>query len=48
MVRANLAALESDVENEIFNVGYGEEHSLKELAEIIIKILDLNIMPRIC
>lgn len=39
VIRANIAALESDVENEIFNVGYGEEHSIKELAELILKYL---------
>jgi UDP-glucose 4-epimerase len=44
-VAANIAALENDVENEIFNVGYGEEHSLKELAEIILNLLNSNLKP---
>ncbi|MFZ5516776.1 MAG: SDR family NAD(P)-dependent oxidoreductase [Candidatus Zhuqueibacterota bacterium] len=45
VVKANIAALESDVTNEIFNVGYGEEHSLKELAEIILRLLKSNLKP---
>jgi len=45
VVDANMAALESGVENEIFNVGYGEEHSLKELAEIILDILGSDLKP---
>jgi UDP-glucose 4-epimerase len=45
IVDANIAALESDVENEIFNVGYGGEHSLKELAEIILNIVGSDLKP---
>ncbi|MEK7535891.1 MAG: SDR family NAD(P)-dependent oxidoreductase [Patescibacteria group bacterium] len=45
VVDANIAALESNVENEIFNVGYGEEHSLKELAEIILNFVGSDLKP---
>jgi len=45
VIKANLLALESDVENEIFNVGYGEEHSLKDLANIVIKSLKSDSKP---
>ena len=45
VVNANIAAMESDVENEIFNVGYGQDHSLKELAEMILKLLDSRKKP---
>ena len=45
VVDTNIAALESNVENEIFNVGYGEEHSLKELAEIILDIVGSDLKP---
>ena len=45
VVRANLAAMESDVENEIINVGYGEEHTLKELAYLVLKLLGSDMEP---
>ena len=45
VVAANIAALESDVENEIFNVGYGEENSLKALANIILTNLGSELKP---
>src|SRR3989344_2531331 len=45
VVDTNISALESDIANEIFNVGYGEEHSLKELAEIILDILGSDLKP---
>ena len=45
IVNANILALESDVENEIFNLGYGEEHSIKELAEMILSLLDSDLKP---
>ena len=45
VVNANIVALESDIENEIFNLGYGKEHSLKELAEIILKLLNSDLKP---
>jgi UDP-glucose 4-epimerase len=45
VVNANVLALESDVENEVFNVGSGESTSVKELAEMIIEIFGENIKP---
>lgn len=45
VVESNIAALYSDVENEIFNVGYGEEHSLTELAQIILDLMGSKLKP---
>ena len=45
VVAANIAALESDVENEIFNVGYGQENSLKTLANLILTNLGSDLKP---
>ena len=45
VVAANIAALESDVENEIFNVGYGQENSLKVLAKLILDYLKSDMEP---
>jgi len=39
VVRANMAALEGDVQNEVFNVGYGREVSIRELAEAILRLM---------
>lgn len=44
-VRANLMALESDIENEIFNVGYGGQCSIRTLAELILKLTGSNQKP---
>jgi UDP-glucose 4-epimerase len=45
VVDANILAMESDVENEVFNVGSGESTSVKELAEMIIEIFGEDIKP---
>ncbi|MFC2150840.1 SDR family NAD(P)-dependent oxidoreductase [Calditrichota bacterium] len=45
VVAANMAALDSDVENEVFNVGYGRERTLKDLAEIILRFSGSDITP---
>lgn len=45
IAQANILALESDVENEIFNVASGMQTSIKELAEILIDSLGLKIQP---
>ena len=37
VVRANIMAIESSVENEIFNVGTGKSTSIKDLADMLIK-----------
>jgi len=45
VVDANILAMESKAENEIFNVGTGKSTTVKELAEILIKALGKNIEP---
>jgi UDP-glucose 4-epimerase len=45
VVRANIMAMESDVCNETFNVGTGKSTSVKELAEVLIRILGKNVEP---
>lgn len=42
VVNVNLACLESDVSDEFFNVGAGKQTSIKELAEMILRILGTN------
>lgn len=46
VVAANVAALESEVENETFNVGYGKEHSVKEIAEMLLELLHSSLRPQ--
>ncbi len=46
IVQANILALQSDINNEIFNVATGTQTSIKELAEILIHSLDLKIIPQ--
>jgi UDP-glucose 4-epimerase len=46
VVLGNILAMESNAENEIFNIGTGKSTSIKELAEIIIKALGKNIQPQ--
>jgi len=45
VVDANIAAAESDIENEIFNVGYGAECSIKDLAEMILDLIGSKEKP---
>jgi len=45
IVRANILAMESDVENEIFNVGSGKQCALWELAEKILKLMGSELRP---
>lgn len=40
IARANVLGLASDVSDEIFNVGSGEETSLQELAAALLKVMD--------
>lgn len=40
VVKADIMSMESKVKNEIFNVGSGKQTTVKELAELILKILD--------
>ncbi len=45
VVRANIMAMESNVENEIFNVGTGKTTSIREVAYMLIKQSGKNIEP---
>lgn len=45
VVEANVLAAKSDVGGEVFNVGSGMSTSIKELAEIIIKLFNKNLEP---
>jgi UDP-glucose 4-epimerase len=45
VARANLLALESDVTDEVFNVGTGVQTSLKELCGLILKLTDSPLKP---
>ena len=46
VVQANILAMESDVYNEIFNVGTAVSTSIKQLAQIIIKSLGADVEPQ--
>jgi UDP-glucose 4-epimerase len=45
VARANLLALESDVTDEVFNVGTGVQTSLKELCDLILKLDNSSLKP---
>lgn len=45
VARANLLALESDVTDEVFNVGTGLQTSLKELCSLILKLTGSPLKP---
>jgi UDP-glucose 4-epimerase len=45
VIRANIMGMESDIENEIFNVGTGKATSIKELAYLLIKLVGKDIEP---
>jgi UDP-glucose 4-epimerase len=45
VVRANLLAMESDLEFEIFNIGSGKSKSFNEIIQLINKKLGKNIQP---
>lgn len=45
IVRANIAAMESDVKNEVFNIGTGKLTTIKELANTLIEITGKDIQP---
>ena len=46
VARANLLALESDVADEVFNVGTGVQTSLKELCSLMLKLNNSSLKPR--
>jgi UDP-glucose 4-epimerase len=45
VVRANLLAMESDVVNEVVNVGSGKSTSIAELAQVLIKSVGADVKP---
>jgi len=45
VVQANILAMESDVSNEVFNVGTGTETSIKKLAELIVNSVGVDLKP---
>ena len=45
VAKANIAALLSDISDEVFNVGNCEETSLKQLLEALLKVNDSNLVP---
>jgi len=45
VARANLLALESDVVDEVFNVGTGVQTSLKELCSLMLKLNNSSLKP---
>jgi len=46
VARANLAALVSDVTDEVFNVGTGVQTTLKELCEVLLRITGSSLKPQ--
>ena len=45
IAKANIAALQADVTDEAFNIGNGEETSLKQLLAVLLKVNDSNLTP---
>jgi UDP-glucose 4-epimerase len=45
VARANIAALVSEVTDQVFNVGNGEETSLKQLLETLLKVNNSALVP---
>ena len=45
VVRANIVGMESNIENEIFNVGTGKSTSIKKLADMLIKLAKKELEP---
>jgi len=46
VAKANVLALISDVKDEVFNIGYQRETSLKELLEILLRVNNSSLNPR--
>ena len=45
IAKANIAALQADVTDEVFNIGNCEETSLKQLLAVLLKVNDSNLTP---
>jgi UDP-glucose 4-epimerase len=46
IAKANIAALQADVTDEVFNIGNSEETSLKKLLELLLKVNNSSLIPR--
>ena len=45
VARANVLAATSSVTDDVFNVGSGEETSLRQLAEALLRVMDSDLQP---
>ena len=45
IVQANMLAMESEISNQVFNVGTGISTTIKELAEILISSVGEKVIP---
>lgn len=45
VARANVLALQSDVSDDVFNIGNSKETSLNELAATLLKVMESNLKP---
>jgi UDP-glucose 4-epimerase len=45
VARANILALENEATDEVFNIGFQRETSLKELLTIMLKVTKSNLIP---
>jgi len=45
IARANIAAAESDISDEVFNIASGTETSLNELAHLLLRVMGSNALP---
>jgi UDP-glucose 4-epimerase len=45
IARANIAAAEADVSDEVFNVASGTETSLNDLAHLLLRVMGSNAVP---
>ena len=45
VARANLLAAQSDVNDEVFNVGTGIQTSLNELCAVLLRLMDSSLQP---
>lgn len=45
IARGNLLAAKSDVTDDVFNLGSGTETTLAELAEVLLKVMDSDLVP---
>jgi len=46
VVRANIMGMESDIENEVLNIGSGKSTTIRKLAYMLIDIMGKDVKPR--